>query len=248
MPAQQCGRLHEQAPPGWAGQQPRESSKQGSVGPVDPWLGHLASQHRDLVAQHEQFGVLGCRTPRQQCEPPQHLADQQIEQSKGHAPIIAARWLPRRTCSSAPHDRFSGTHRLEPGEMAGPEDPSCAWTCCSSGPPLLPSSAVTLGPSRGRGACARLPPRPERSRRPWPGGRRGCARPGTGRSRLLDVSLNETSRHTVVDRPNAGSSRDHCRPWSCTCGAPFACQLPGSASTPPTGGCGQGTSRGTPWP
>jgi hypothetical protein len=91
MPAQQRGRLHEQAPPGWTGQQPRESSQHCPVGPVDPRPGHLASQHRDLVAQHEQLGVLCRRTPRQQRKPPQHLAEQQIEQSKSHVPIIAAR-------------------------------------------------------------------------------------------------------------------------------------------------------------
>jgi hypothetical protein len=33
------------------------------------------------VAQDEQFGILGCRTPRQQRKPPQHLAEQQIQQS-----------------------------------------------------------------------------------------------------------------------------------------------------------------------
>jgi hypothetical protein len=34
------------------------------------------------------------------------LPEQQIEQSKGQAPIIAARWLPRRTRSSAPTTDF----------------------------------------------------------------------------------------------------------------------------------------------
>ncbi len=58
--------------------------------PVKPRPGHLAWQHRDLVAQDEQLGVLGRRTPRQQCELPQHMAEHEIEQSQGHAPIIAA--------------------------------------------------------------------------------------------------------------------------------------------------------------
>jgi hypothetical protein len=74
--------------------------------PVNPRPGHLAPQHRDLVAQHEQLCLLGRRTPRQQRKPPQHLAQHQIEQSQGHAPIIAARWLPRRTRSSAPTTEF----------------------------------------------------------------------------------------------------------------------------------------------
>jgi hypothetical protein len=74
--------------------------------PVDPRPGHLTSQHRDLVAQHEQFGVLGRCTSREQCKPPHHLAEHQIEQSQGHAPFIAARGLLRRTRSSAPTTDF----------------------------------------------------------------------------------------------------------------------------------------------
>ena len=78
--------------------------------PVDPRLGHLTSQHRDLVAQHEQFGVLGRCTSREQCKPPHHLAEHQIEQSQGHAPFIAARGLLRRTRSSAPTTDFLAPH------------------------------------------------------------------------------------------------------------------------------------------
>jgi hypothetical protein len=74
-------RPDEQPVPARAGQQARESSKHGSVCPVHPRPGHPASQHRDLVAQHEQLGVLGGRAPRQQRKPPHHLAEQQIEQS-----------------------------------------------------------------------------------------------------------------------------------------------------------------------
>jgi hypothetical protein len=78
----------------------------GLRGSVDAWVDprpdDLASQHRDLMAQHQQLGVLGRRTPRQQHKPPQHLAAQQIEQSKGHAPIIATWQLLWRTRCSAP--------------------------------------------------------------------------------------------------------------------------------------------------
>jgi len=60
MPAQQrCG-LHEQPAPDRTGQQPRQPGQHCPVGPVDPRLGRLASQHRDLVAQHEQL-VVPCR-------------------------------------------------------------------------------------------------------------------------------------------------------------------------------------------
>ena len=82
MPAQQRRRLHEQAPPRRTGRQPRQPGQHRPVGSVSSWPGDLASQHRDLVAQHQQLGVLGGRTSRQQHKPPQHLAEQQIEQSK----------------------------------------------------------------------------------------------------------------------------------------------------------------------
>jgi hypothetical protein len=109
MPAQQRGRLHDQAAPGRVGQQPRQASQQGPVCPVEPWPSCPASQHRDLVAQHERLGVLGCRAPCQQRKPPQHLAAQQVEQSQGHAPIIAADGFCDELAART-HDRFSGTH------------------------------------------------------------------------------------------------------------------------------------------
>jgi hypothetical protein len=81
MPAQQRRRLHEQAPPGWTWQQPRQASLHRPVGPVDPRPGNLASQHRNLAAQHQQLGILRRRASRQQHKPPQCLAEQQIQQS-----------------------------------------------------------------------------------------------------------------------------------------------------------------------
>jgi hypothetical protein len=75
VPAQQRGWLHDQALPGRARQQPHQPGQHRAVCPVHPRAGHLASQHRDFVAQHEQLGILCCRTPRQQRKPPQHLAE-----------------------------------------------------------------------------------------------------------------------------------------------------------------------------
>jgi hypothetical protein len=74
MPAQQRLRLDEQPVPAGAGQQSGESGQDGPVGPVEPRSGHLTPQHRDLMAQHQQFDVLRSRAPRQQRQPPQHLA------------------------------------------------------------------------------------------------------------------------------------------------------------------------------
>jgi hypothetical protein len=58
MPALQRGWLHEQAPPGWTGQQPRQSGQHRPVGPVELRPGDVAAQHRELVAQHQQLGAL----------------------------------------------------------------------------------------------------------------------------------------------------------------------------------------------
>jgi hypothetical protein len=41
------------------------------------------------VAQYQQLSVLGCRTPRQQRKPPQHLVEHQVEQSQSHLLIVA---------------------------------------------------------------------------------------------------------------------------------------------------------------
>jgi hypothetical protein len=60
MPAQQRGRLHRQPAPGRAGSS-RASPASTAVRPVHRWSGHSPPEHRDLVAQHEQFGVLGRR-------------------------------------------------------------------------------------------------------------------------------------------------------------------------------------------
>jgi hypothetical protein len=103
MPPQQRFGPDEQPVPARAGQQPRQAGQHRPVGPVEPRPGDLAAQHRDLVAQHRQR------------KPPQHLAEQQVEQSKGHVPIIAARQLFWRTRSSAPTTDFLPPTGKTPG-------------------------------------------------------------------------------------------------------------------------------------
>jgi hypothetical protein len=88
--------------PGPTAPTPTTGPTHGAVGPVRPRPGHLPSQHRDLVMEHQQLSVLGGRTPRQQHQPPQHLAEPRVQHSLGHAAIIVARWRLRRTRSSAP--------------------------------------------------------------------------------------------------------------------------------------------------
>ena len=72
-------------------QQPRQPSQHRTVSPVQSGSGHPPAQHRKLVAQQQELGILGCRTSRQQRKPPHHLAEHQVHQSQGHPPIIATR-------------------------------------------------------------------------------------------------------------------------------------------------------------
>jgi hypothetical protein len=175
MPAQQRGRLHEQAPLGWTWQQPHQSSQYRPVGPVDPRPGHLASQHRDLVAQHQQFGVLGRCTPRQQGKPAHHLAKQQIEQSKSHVPIIMARQRRWRTRSSAPTTDFLAPTRCSHVALPGFRVDGSCRQCHRSPPPPAPK----FRPTEGR-AGVRRRPSPARRRPPWR--QAGCPCPRTGRA------------------------------------------------------------------
>jgi hypothetical protein len=123
MPAQQRLGLGEQPVPAPARQQPGEPSQHRTVGPVQPGSGHLRPQHLDLVAQHEQLRVLGRRAPRQQHQPSQQLAEDQIEQSKRHPPVICAGASLGEVTARA-YDRPTGTHRHSAryASLAAPED------------------------------------------------------------------------------------------------------------------------------
>jgi hypothetical protein len=124
MPAQQRGRLHEQLAPGWTGQQPHQPGQHRPacpVRPVHPRPGHLAWQHRDLLPQHQQIGVLGCRTLCQQREPAQQPAEPAVEQSHGQAPIIAADgFLDELAAQPVGCVNAFTQLRALPGESAGP--------------------------------------------------------------------------------------------------------------------------------
>jgi len=48
------------------------------------WPGDLPAQHRHLVSEHEDLGVLGRLPAGQQCEPAGELAEDEIEQSQRH--------------------------------------------------------------------------------------------------------------------------------------------------------------------
>ena len=68
MPAQQRLRLDKEAGPAFSGQHAADRSQQGTVGGLEPGPRDLAAQDAELVAQHQEFQVLGGVAAGQECE------------------------------------------------------------------------------------------------------------------------------------------------------------------------------------
>jgi membrane associated rhomboid family serine protease len=66
------------------GEQPGQRCEYDAVWPGEVWPGDLPAQHRHLVSEHEELGVLGRLPAGQQCEPAEELAEDQVEQSQRH--------------------------------------------------------------------------------------------------------------------------------------------------------------------
>ena len=62
------------------GQQPGQCREDGSVRPGWAWSGDLSAQDRDLMAEHEDLGVLGRLLAGRECEPPGELTEDEVEQ------------------------------------------------------------------------------------------------------------------------------------------------------------------------
>ena len=85
-------------------QEPDQRGEDRPVGPVQPGPRLGSAQHGDLVAQHEQFGVLGrCRTA-EQSQPAAEPDEHQVEQAEGHG---------RSSCSAADPHRCSSTGQAD---------------------------------------------------------------------------------------------------------------------------------------
>jgi len=82
------------------GQPLDEGGEHGPVGPVHAWSWVGATEHRDLMSQHEELDVLGRRSKRKQ-DQSQHLPEDQVQRSQrhggDHAAARCARHTSRRT-------------------------------------------------------------------------------------------------------------------------------------------------------
>jgi hypothetical protein len=75
------------------------------------WTGDLSAQHRDLLPEHEDLGVLGDLPASEQLEPAQELTQNQVEESELHGQTSS----PASRAAAKPHvkltDDISGTYR-----------------------------------------------------------------------------------------------------------------------------------------
>jgi hypothetical protein len=72
----------------------------------------LSAQDRDLVAQDEDLGVLGCLRSGQQSEPADELAQAQVEESERHAGDDRGPPQPEAKAAVNAIDQGFGTYRL----------------------------------------------------------------------------------------------------------------------------------------
>jgi hypothetical protein len=86
MPAQDRRRRHQTMLLDRLGQHTTQRGQDRPVGPVQARSWIPAAQHRDLMTQHEQFGVLARTRPRQQHQPADDPNEDQIQQPKRHKP------------------------------------------------------------------------------------------------------------------------------------------------------------------
>ena len=88
VPAQQRVRRHQPAHPQRPGEQPGQGGEHRPVGPVQLRLRVLPPQHRHLLAQHQQLGVLRRRRTCQQRHPAGQADEDQVEHPYRHKPAI----------------------------------------------------------------------------------------------------------------------------------------------------------------
>ena len=84
VPGEQGAGRHDPVQPKAPGQQPRHGGDHGAVGPVRLRAGHLTTQDRDLVPQHQDLHVLRGVAPREEHYPAEQPDHEQVHQAKEH--------------------------------------------------------------------------------------------------------------------------------------------------------------------
>ena len=91
VPGEQCCRGHREhlAQPA-PGDQPGQCRKPQPVGRLVADPADLAAQHRVLVLEHQQFGILGRLTPGQHHQTGEQTACEQVDHREDHSAMIPA--------------------------------------------------------------------------------------------------------------------------------------------------------------
>jgi hypothetical protein len=77
------------------GDQPGQGRKPQPVGRLVAEPADLAAQHRVLVPEHQEFGILGYLTPGQHHQAAEQTAHEQVAERKDHSAMIPAWKTPR---------------------------------------------------------------------------------------------------------------------------------------------------------
>jgi hypothetical protein len=84
VPGQQGARSHDPVQPQLPRQQPRQGGEHGTVSPVRPRPGNLTTQHRDLMPEHQDLGVLGSVASRKERQPAERPDHEQVDEANEH--------------------------------------------------------------------------------------------------------------------------------------------------------------------
>ena len=137
VPGEQRRRGHREhlAPPP-PGDQPRQCCEPQPVARLVADPADLAAQHRVLVPEHQELGILGYLTPGQHHQAAEQTAHKQVDDREDHSAMIPARKTP-----PARPDRVIEPHRLRPNPNSGATP---MW--------IVPYSVLTTyrGPHDGR--------------------------------------------------------------------------------------------------
>jgi hypothetical protein len=172
LPGERCRRGHrERLGPPASGDQPRQGGEPQPVGWLMTDPADLAAQHRVLVPEHQELGVLGRLTPSQHLEAGEQTACDQVDAQGDRSGMISAASLARRDRIIEPHTVGSW-----PAGAAG-RRPVRRWRPAAAAPlpgPVQPRGTQTGSESRpgALGASTGFEHgRPPGRRGGWSGGR-----------------------------------------------------------------------------
>jgi hypothetical protein len=106
VPGQQRARRDDAMLPQLAGKPADEGGQHGPVRPGQTWPGNLATQHRDLMAQHHQLSDHRGLATRHLRQPAEYPNRSQVQQANNHGPDPAP---PAAKRQPTPYANSSGT-------------------------------------------------------------------------------------------------------------------------------------------